>query len=219
MSDARGVFVVGTDTGIGKTVVAGGLTRALRREGVDARPHKPVESGGRDDTRFLAEAADASPDGICPFFLDEPLAPKVAAERSGRTLAEDSMRPPSEDDGFTVAEGVGGLRVPLTRSLSLAELVADAELPAIVVARPSLGTLNHTALTVEALRRRGVTVSGVVINRFPDEPGVAERTNPGEIERVNGVPTRTLPEIDPVTPSNAADSVVEADLLDLLDVP
>ena len=211
-----GVFVVGTDTGVGKTVVAGGLTRALRRDGVDANPHKPVESGGRDDARFLAEAADASPEDVCPFFLDEPLAPKVAAERAGRTLDVDAMHPPT-GDGFVVAEGVGGLRVPLTPSLSLAQLVADASLPAVVVARPSLGTLNHTALTVEALRRRDVDVVGVVINRFPDAPNVAERTNPDEVERVNGVPARTIPELDDVTPTAAADAVEDAGVVDLLD--
>ena len=213
-----GVFVVGTDTGVGKTVVAGGIVRALRRAGTDAHPYKPVESGGRDDARFLAEAADASPDDVCPLFLDEPLAPKVAAEREGRELDADGMRPPT-DAPFVVAEGVGGLRVPLTPSLSLAELVADAALPAVVVARPSLGTLNHTALTVEALRRRDVTVTGVVVNRFPDAPNVVERTNPDEIERVNGVPSRTLPELDDLTPTAAADAVEDAGVLDLLDVP
>ncbi len=214
MTGGNGVFVVGTDTGIGKTVVAGGTVRALRRRGVDARPHKPVESGGRDDARFLADAAGSSPDEVCPAFLDEPLAPKVAAERAGRTLDEDAIRPPR--DGYVVAEGVGGLRVPLTPSLSLAELVADASLPALVVARPSLGTLNHTALTVEALRRRDVPVLGVVLSRFPDSPDVAERTNPDEIERVNDVPVRLLPEINDVTPENAADAVEDAGVLDLL---
>jgi dethiobiotin synthetase len=216
MSD--GVFVVGTDTGVGKTVVAGGIVRVLRREGVHARPHKPVESGGRDDARFLADAADASPEDVCPFFLDEPLAPKVAAQRAGRELDADGMRP-STEDGFIVAEGVGGLRVPLTSDLSLADVVSNASLPALVVARPSLGTLNHTALTVEALRRRDVPVVGVVLNRFPEAPNVAERTNPDEIERVNRVPARTLPELDDVTPTAAADAVEEADVLDLVDVP
>lgn len=211
-----GVFVIGTDTGVGKTVVAGGLARALRRNGVDSNPHKPVESGGREDARFLSQAADVSPDDVCPFFLDEPLAPKVAAERAGRTLDVDAMHP-TIDEGFVVAEGVGGLRVPLTPTVSLADIVEDAALPALVVARPSLGTLNHTALTVEALRRRDVDVVGVVINRFPDAPNVAERTNPDEIERINGVPARTLPELDDVTPSVAADAVEEAGVLDLLD--
>ncbi|MFP4174429.1 MAG: dethiobiotin synthase [Halobacteriales archaeon] len=218
MTDARGVFVVGTDTGVGKTVVAGGLTFALRRNGVDAVPYKPVESGGRADARFLADAVDASLEEVCPFFLDEPLAPKVAAERAGRELDADAMRPPT-GDGFVVAEGVGGLRVPLTPDVSLADLVADASLPALVVARPSLGTLNHTALTVEALRRRDVPVAGVVVNRFPEAPDPAERTNPDEVERVNGVPTRTLPELDRVTPSTAAEAVEEAGVLDLLGVP
>ena len=107
--------------------------------------------------------------------------------------------------------------MPLTPNVSLADIVEDAVLPALVVARPSLGTLNHTALTVEALRRRDVDVVGVVINRFPDAPNVAERTNPDEIERINGVPARALPELDDLTPSVAADAVEEAGVLDLLD--
>jgi len=194
------------------------LTRSLRREDVDARPHKPVESGGRDDAEFLAQAAEASPNEVCPAFLDEPLAPKVAAERAGRTLDEEAMRPPT-DEGYVVAEGVGGLRVPLTQSLSLAELIAESKLPALVVARPSLGTLNHTALTVEALRRRDVPVAGVVLNRFPDAPDLAERTNPAEVERVNDVPACRLPELDELTPETAADAVESADVLDLLEIP
>jgi dethiobiotin synthetase len=210
-----GVFVVGTDTGVGKTVVAGGLTRALRRDGVDAHPYKPVESGGRSDAVFLAEAAETSPDEVCPHFLEEPLAPKVAAERAGRELDADEMRPPEE--GYVVAEGVGGLCVPLTPELSLAEFVEDAALPALVVARPSLGTLNHTALTVEALRRRGVGVVGVVLNRYPDEPGVAERTNPNEIQRINDVPVRTIREIDDLSVTTAADAVEDSGVLSLLD--
>jgi len=214
-----GVFVVGTDTDVGKTVVAGGIVRALRREGVDALPHKPVESGGCDDAEFHARAAGdgAEPEDVCPYILDEPLAPKVAADRARRTLDEEAMRPPAEDeDGYTVVEGVGGLRVPLTPTLSLAEMVEEASLPAVVVARPSLGTLNHTALTVEALRTRDVPVAGVVVNRFPDEPDVAERTNPDEIDRVNDVPVRTLPELGGVTPGNAAAALEEAGVLGLL---
>jgi dethiobiotin synthetase len=152
--------------------------------------------------------------------LDEPLSPNVAARRSGRELDYDTMLSAvrrRDGDGFVVAEGVGGLRVPLTPDGDeLADLVADAGLPAVVVARPSLGTLNHTALTVEALRSRGVSVVGVVINRFPDEPGVAESTNPEEVERMNDVPVRKVPELDEVTPEAAAEAVREAGVLELL---
>jgi len=126
-------------------------------------------------------------------------------------------------DRYTVVEGVGGLRVPLTPDRDddrdLARFVADTGLPAVVVARPSLGTLNHTALTVEALRRRDVPVLAVVVNRYPDDPGVAERTNPEVIERVNDVPVRVLPELGEPTPSGAADAVEDADLPGLLTLP
>jgi len=215
----EGVFVVGTDTEVGKTVVAGGLTRALRERGVDARPHKPVESGGCDDAEFHARAVGdgAEPDDACPYVLDEPLAPKVAAERAGREL-DYSVMAELPDAEYNVVEGVGGLRVPLTPEHDLDELVAELGLPAVVVARPSLGTLNHTALTVKALRERDIGVLGVVLSRYPDESerGVAEATNPDEIERMNDVPVRTLPELDDVTPTNVADALEETDIFDLL---
>jgi dethiobiotin synthetase len=205
----EGVFILGTDTEIGKTVIAGGIARALCENGEDVRAAKPVESGGRDDACFHAEATGVGPDDVCPYFLDEPLSPNVAARRSGRELDYEKMLSAvRRGDEFVVAEGVGGLRVPLTPDGDeLADLVADAGLPAVVVARPSLGTLNHTALTVEAL---------LVINRFPDEPGVAESTNPEEVERMNDVPVRRVPELDEVTPEAAAEAVREAGVLELL---
>lgn len=213
----EGVFVVGTDTEIGKTVIAGGIARALCDNGEDVRAVKPVESGGRDDACFHAEATGVDPDDVCPYFLDEPLSPNVAARRSGTTLDYEKMLSTTRQDGYTVVEGVGGLRVPITQSGDeLVDLVADAAFPTVVVARPSLGTLNHTALTVEALRSRDVPVVGVVLNRFPDEPGVAESTNPDEVERMNNVPVRKVPELDGPTPELAAEAVREAGVLELL---
>lgn len=214
---SEGVFVVGTDTEIGKTVVAGGIARALRDSKKDVSAAKPVESGGREDARFHADATDTTPEDVCPYFLDEPLSPNVAARRSGRELDYETMLSATQRDDYTVVEGAGGLRVPLTKEGNeIADLVEDSALPALVVARPSLGTLNHTALTVEALRSRGVSVVGVVINRFPDEPGVAERTNPDEVEKMNDVPVRRVPELDEVTPEAAARAVEEAGVLELL---
>jgi len=212
-----GVFVVGTDTEIGKTVIAGGIARALRDSGVDVRAFKPVESGGRDDARFHADATGVTPEDVCPYFLDEPLSPNIAARRSGLELDYETMLSATQRDGYTVVEGVGGLRVPLTPDGDeLVDIVEDSGLPALVVTRPSLGTLNHTALTVEALRSRDVPVVGVVINRFPDEPGVAERTNPDEVERMNDLPVRRVPELDDPTPESAAEAVREAGVLELL---
>lgn len=218
--EEEGVFVVGTDTEIGKTVVAGGIARALRDSKKDVRAVKPVESGGRKDARFHAEATGSTPEDVCPYFLNEPLSPNVAARRSGRELDYETMLSAvrrRDGDGFVVAEGVGGLRVPLTSDGDeLADLVTDSGLPALVVARPSLGTLNHTALTVDALRARDVSVVGVVLNRFPNEPGVAECTNPDEVERMNEVPVRRVPELDEPTPESAAEAALDAGVLELL---
>lgn len=217
--DTDGVFVAGTDTGIGKTVVAAGLTRALRREGVGAHPYKPVESGGCGDAEFLASATgdETEPKDVCPYVLDEPLAPKVAAEHTGREL-DYSVMADTPDSEYVVVEGVGGLRVPLTPEHDLDEFLVDIGLPALVVARPDLGTLNHTALTVEALRERGVSVVGVFLSRFPDEtePTDAEHTNPDEIERMNDVPVRALPELKSVTPEASADALESAGVFEVL---
>ncbi len=218
--EGDGVFVVGTDTGVGKTVVAGGLSRALRRRGVDVDVCKPVESGGRGDAEFLAEAVGSSTEDVCPWFLEHPLAPEVAAEvedvdlRYDEVLDEVSSRVDASE--FKVVEGAGGLRVPLADDREIADLVADVELPALVVARPSLGTLNHTALTVEALRRRDVEVAGVVLSGYPDAPDLAEDTNPDVIRGMNDVEVRCLPRLEEVSVEFAADAVEGCGAVDLL---
>lgn len=215
-----GVFVVGTDTGVGKTVVAGGLARSLRHRGLDVAACKPAESGGRDDAEFLAEAVDASPEDVCPRFLEHPLAPEVAAEMEDVDLVYDELVDEVErrvaDAEFAVVEGIGGLRVPLTETKEVSDLVVDLGYTALVVARPSLGALNHTALTLEALRGRDVEVAGVVLSGFPYDPGLAERTNPGEISRVNDVDVLELERLDVVSVEAAADAVGRSGVVDLV---
>jgi dethiobiotin synthetase len=206
--------VVGTDTGIGKTFVTAGLVGWLREAGVGARAVKPAQTGypPDDDAAWVAEACGDDRAGTCIERLEPPLAPRVAAEVTDADLSYEGIR-----DGVAgeldasevgVVEGIGGLRVPLAGDREVIDLVADLELPVVVVARSDLGTLNHTALSVEALRRRGVSVSAVVANEYEGD-SVAERTNPDEIESMTGVPVETLPPIDVSDPGDAVACVRE----------
>ncbi|MFC7153944.1 dethiobiotin synthase [Halomarina halobia] len=210
----RGLAVVGTDTGVGKTVVTAGLVGWLRETGVDARAIKPAQTGcpPDDDAGFVADACGTDAAATCVERFGPPLAPAVAAEREGRTLSYAAVRDGCEralaDAEVGVVEGIGGLRVPLTADREVVDLVADLRLPAVVVARSGLGTLNHTALTVEALERRDVEVRAVVLNEF-EGATAAERTNPAVLERMVGIGVRTLPPTDLTDPRAAIPLVRE----------
>ena len=209
------LFVVGTDTGVGKTVLTAGITGWLRRDGIDATAVKPCQTGvpADDDARFVERVCGDDAAATCLERLGPALAPAVAARETGVELSYDRLlagcRAAVEDSEATVVEGIGGLRVPLTATHEVVDLVADLDLPTLVVARSGLGTLNHTALTVEALRRRGVSVRGVVLNEY-EGATVAERTNPREIETANDVPVATLPPVDVADGEALVDAVASA---------
>lgn len=221
LSDADGVFVAGTGTGIGKTVVTAGIAAALDDAGADVGAIKPVETGcdrgpdGELEPEDAAVLASAVGPGrtYCPRRFEEALAPRVAAERAGEPLEYDAVldevRRAAGVHDVAVVEGVGGVRVPLAGDREVLDLAADLGFPAIVVADAGLGTLNHTALTVDALRGREVDVTGIVLNRWPDEPDAATRTNPDELDGMLGV------EVLARLPAGADDPVaVAADALD-----
>jgi len=212
MTDDEDVAVVGTGTGVGKTVVTAGLVGVLRKDGVDARAVKPCQTGHPpdDDAAFVAAACGAEAAATCLARLEPPLAPAVAAEQVGADLSYRRLRDGCErelaaaETGFV--EGIGGLRVPLADGYEVLDLVADLDVSAVVVARSGLGTLNHTALTADALRRRDVPVRGIVLNRY-EGASTAERTNPAVLERMTGLSVHTLPETDLADP-RAADAAV-----------
>lgn len=199
----NGVFITGTDTGVGKTVVAGGLAATLRRRGASVGVMKPFATGAvrRDgklvstDALFLKAAAktDDPLDLINPICLEEPLAPAVAARRQGVAVDMGAVRRGFETlcerHEFVVVEGVGGIAVPVTESLLVAHLREWFPLPMWVVARPELGTVNHTLLTVRFAQAHGWDVAGIVLNGLePESAGIAETTNPGVIEQWTGIP-------------------------------
>jgi dethiobiotin synthetase len=207
----RGIFITGTDTDVGKTWVAAGLTAALRQRGANAVYFKPVQSGCPEeggllvptDARLARQVASlAEPlEVLTPICLRLPLAPGVAAAQAGvevdlgRIAA--AVRDLAARYEFMVAEGAGGLYVPLigTHFLVL-DLIRWLALPLAVVAKAGLGTINHSVLTVKAAQAAGIQVAGVILNRYPERPGRAELTNPRVIAALTGVPILArLPEV------------------------
>ncbi len=199
---ARGLFVTGTDTEVGKTVIAGGIARVLKDKGQRVGVFKPVASGCRSDrgglvspdAEFLAHCANSSEtlDQICPVRFREPLAPEVAVQRGAEPIELEIIRTYynrlAAGKEVMIVEGIGGLLVPLSQELLVADLAGQMDLPLLIVAKPALGTINHTLLTIEAARARGLRVAGIVINSYvADTASVAEETNPAAIERASGV--------------------------------
>ncbi|RZV10548.1 dethiobiotin synthetase [Natrinema hispanicum] len=198
MTATQPIAVVGTGTGVGKTVITAGLTRLLREAGHDARAIKPAQTGHPpdDDAEFVATACDDPEAATCPRYLEPALAPRVAAEVADESLSYETIRAACEREidatAVPIIEGIGGLRVPLAGDHEVIDLVADLEAAAVVVTRSGLGTLNHTALSIDALEARGIDVVGIVCNEYAGET-VAERTNPDELERMTGYAVETVP--------------------------
>jgi dethiobiotin synthetase len=193
----RGLFITATDTGAGKTFVTCGIARIWRCEQRHFRVCKPVATGaeGRwsEDTRLLAEAAvDTDLEAVTPFTFAAPAAPPIAARLAGTAVKlEDliaAVHRRAADGKIVLVEGVGGLLCPLTEHETVADLVRELDLPLIVVTRRSLGTLNHTLLTVEAARHRGLRLAGVVVTATTPIQGVAEETNVEELRQRLDVP-------------------------------
>lgn len=226
-----GLFITGTDTGVGKTVVAGAIASWFRRHGIRVGVLKPIATGCErrreglvsTDAEFLAHYADARHplDTICPQRYAEPLAPAVAAERAVQPVdwaaVQRSIDLVSRDSDVLIVEGVGGVMVPLDERHTVLDLASWLGLPAVIVARAGLGTINHTLLTVNSLRQV-IKVAGVVINRYPAEnAGAAEETNPRVISKWSGLPMLCIvpDEPMPATPPHLPASITAA--VDLVD--
>jgi dethiobiotin synthetase len=196
----KGLFITGTDTGAGKTYVTAGLARQLRFQGRPVNVCKPVATGaaaseGRrwsEDTLRLAEAAGVGPDLVTAWTFAEPAAPPVAAGLEGVALSlpliAAFVRRKLAPNVLTLVEGVGGLLCPLTKSETVADLAALLGLPLLVVAPRTLGTLNHTLLTLEVARHRGLPVVGLVLTATAPVRCLAEETCVEELRRRIAVP-------------------------------
>jgi dethiobiotin synthetase len=201
----RGLFVTGTDTGVGKSVLAASVCAALAARGERVAAFKPVVTGLDDepgefghDHELLAAAANAeqAPEDVAPYRFGPPLSPHLAAELAGERIEPARLLEAARAHEPLVCEGVGGLMVPITTGYLVRDLAVDIALPVVVAARTGLGTINHTLLTVEAARTAGLRVAGVVMTLWPEEPAEIERSNRETIERLSRVPVSGLPRTD-----------------------
>jgi dethiobiotin synthetase len=225
MADFKGAgcFVTGTDTGVGKTVVSCALIAELRARGFSVGAIKPIETGvgteGPLDAIALRDAAGTSAalDVICPQQFALPAAPNVAARAESREVdlaaINTAFHKIADGRDFVVAEGAGGLLVPIREGYSMADLARSLGLPLLIVARAALGTINHTRLTLEATAARNLPVIGVVISHAAGELSPADASNLAALRAELG--DRLIGEIPPLKPGasvplGVASSIAEA---------
>jgi dethiobiotin synthetase len=198
---AQGLFITGTDTGVGKTVVTAAILTWLRHQGLRVGVMKPIETGvdsrcsspANSDALFLMECGDIEDDlaEVCPVRLKPAASPFQAALIENRPLQPETIlsayRTLLGKYDWMLVEGVGGVRVPITRDYGVVELMRDLGLPVVVVARYQLGTLNHTLMTLDTLKQNGIKVKGVVFNQTgPESPDTIEQDQPRLIEELSG---------------------------------
>lgn len=186
----KGVFITGTDTGVGKTLVGAALAHHLQTAGVKVGVMKPVESGvdepsdeGADATLLRWASGCASPmEQVAPYRLKAPLAPSVAAKQENVFIdfghLTSMAKGLAEEHDFVVIEGAGGLMAPLTGGILMADLAQAMGLPLLVVSRPDLGTVNHTLLTLFAARTMGLPIAGFLINKMPSDASESQHSAP-----------------------------------------
>jgi dethiobiotin synthetase len=199
---ADGVFITGTDTGVGKTLIAAGLVAALKDQGIDVGVMKPLESGAPSfgsapiprDALYLKEIAGIHDglDLINPYCFQAPLAPGVAAEKEGVKIDLRRIKGIYEElkerHQFMVVEGAGGLLVPIAQGVLLPELIKLLGLPLILVARSSLGTINHTLLSLFYCQQEGLEVAGVIMSKSMPDADPSEASNAQVVAQLSGVP-------------------------------
>lgn len=191
----QGIFITGTDTGVGKTVVSAVLLASLRQAGIDAVPMKPVQTGctsrkGRlaaPDLEFMLDFAGVKPgktslDLMCPYRFKPACSPHLAAAMAGKSISLNrilaSFRKLAKKHQTIIVEGAGGVLVPVSGRKTMLDLMKLLELPVILVARPGLGTINHTLLSIREIRRAGLELKGVIFNQTkPGRTGYMEKDN------------------------------------------
>ncbi|MGB9716124.1 MAG: dethiobiotin synthase [Thermodesulfovibrionales bacterium] len=224
---AKGFFITGTDTGVGKTILTASLIKISKFLGLNSCGMKPVETGCfkpklktqnsklkkealiPSDSIFLKEIAgiDDSIDLINPVRFENPLAPFPASEIEGININIEDIKKAysklSKKYDVIFVEGIGGLLVPIKKDYSVLDLIRDLGLPVIVVSRPGLGTINHTMLTVNYALKEGITVAGIIINHTqPSDGSLAEKTNPQVIRQLCTVPIfGVFPYLEELKPS------------------
>lgn len=208
-----GVFITATDTEVGKTIVTGLIARQLKDQGMSVGVMKPVAAGARcrkgklfsEDAVLLKKISGVkdSLELINPICLRRPLAPLVASSLEGKKIGLDKIwqayRVLSEKYEIVLVEGIGGLLVPITEKFYAVDIAKKLDLSIIIVARPCLGTINHTLLTIDYLKKYGLKIEGVVFNySVPSRKGTAERTNPDVITKQGKVKLLGIVPYNPV---------------------
>jgi dethiobiotin synthetase len=198
----RGVFVTGTDTGVGKTVLSAALIAAMVAAGERVRAYKPVVTGlgqaGKGqwpaDHELLAAMSGQRPPDVAPRRFQDAVSPQLAAQLGGETIDPRDLLAavPAAGAGALVVEGVGGLLAPFADGFSVRDLAAQLRLPLVVAARPGLGTINHALLTLEAARAAQLDVRAVVLTPWPRRPSALQRSNRAVIEREGAVAVEVL---------------------------
>jgi len=200
----RGCLVTGTDTGVGKTVLSAAIAAALVKQGVAVRALKPILTGLDDpapgdwprDHELLAAVTGRAPDEVMLTGYGPAVSPHLAAQLAGRPIALEQILAAiaaAAVPGTTlIVEGVGGLLVPLGEGIDVRDLARGTGLPLIVAARPGLGTINHTLLTLESARAAGLQVRAVVLTPWPEQPDEIAVSNRETIERLGAIEVGTL---------------------------
>jgi dethiobiotin synthetase len=227
----RGLFVTGTDTGAGKSVLSAALVAAIAAGGESVRAFKPVVTGLEDSTDvnetanghtaagedaqsewpadhvLLGAAAGMAPEQVSPFRFGPAVSPHLAAELAGQAIEPqrllDAARAAAREHTLIV-EGVGGLLVPLRADYSVCDFAVALELPVLIAARPGLGTINHTLLTLRVARDAGLNVLAIVLTPWPRQPSVMESSNRQTIAHIGAVEVQVLHSIGGHEPAELA---------------
>ena len=202
------IFVTGTDTGIGKTFVTASLAAVMQSLGYKAGVYKPFQSGAEEKNRFLVspdlayvKKLDFYVETLSSYLLKPPTAPSIAAEIDGvqinfQTVTRE-FQTLKQNCEIVLVEGAGGIMTPVTKNKTMGDVAKLLDIPLLIVARPDLGTINHTLLTINYAKMLGLSIAGVIINRYPSKTDdIAIKTAPGIIEEFSGVSVLgILPEI------------------------
>jgi len=221
-----GLFITGTGTGVGKTVLSAALLAAMAAVGERVRAHKPVVTGLEDrsqsgwppDHELLASVAGMRPEEVAPLRYGPAVSPHLAARLAGEAIdpaaliarARAAATAAAGEEETLIVEGVGGLLVPLAEELTVRDLAVALELPLLIAAAPGLGTINHTLLTVEAARAGGLDVRAVVLTPWAEQPSELEQSNRATIVQLGNVEVAGL---DPVASPAVADLARAGDAL------
>jgi dethiobiotin synthetase len=197
----RGLFVTGTGTGVGKTILSAALLAAMRAAGEPVRAYKPVVTGLDDgprewppDYELLGTAAGMDPKEVAPLRFAPAVSPHLAAALAGQSINTTALidRARARSHRTLIVEGVGGLLVPLTERFAVRDLAVELGLPLLIAASPWLGTINHTLLTIEAARAARLSVAAVVLTPWPTKPSAIERSNRETIAQLGEIDVAVL---------------------------